>query len=147
MIVTRKKTDVIQLSKIRMREELRRRLARDAERRGVTLNAEIVDRLERSYTYDAQWLRDAAIIDMMVDNNDVNGVLLRRIAAELMKKPNWFASELEIANMAKWIVFTLDSFGHRAPRGYVSYGDRREEDNKDDDQADQQDDEHGNEGQ
>jgi hypothetical protein len=145
-MATRKKNDIIQLSKIRMREELRRRLARDAERRGFTLNAEIVDRLERSYTYDAQWLRDAAIIDMMVDNNDANGVLLRRIAAELMKRPNWSASELEIANMAKGIAFTLESAGRMAPRGSVIYGDGREEDNEDDDEADQQDDENGHEG-
>ena len=47
-MVTRKKTDVVQLSKIRMTEELRRRLARDAEKKGATLNGEIVERLERS---------------------------------------------------------------------------------------------------
>lgn len=47
-MATRKKTDVVQLSKIRMTEELRRRLARNAERNGSTLNGEIVDRLEKS---------------------------------------------------------------------------------------------------
>jgi hypothetical protein len=45
----RKASDTIQLSKIRMREDLRRRLAKDAERKGVTLNGEIVERLDRSY--------------------------------------------------------------------------------------------------
>jgi chromosome segregation ATPase len=48
----RKKTDTVQLSKIRMREELRQKLARDAERGAKTLNSEIVDRLERSYAAD-----------------------------------------------------------------------------------------------
>jgi hypothetical protein len=52
MMVARKKTDVVQLSKIRMREELRRKLARDAARKGSTLNGEIVDRLEKSYQVD-----------------------------------------------------------------------------------------------
>jgi hypothetical protein len=51
-MVARKKTDVVQLSKIRMREELRRKLARDAERKGTTLTGEIVDRLEQSYQVD-----------------------------------------------------------------------------------------------
>jgi hypothetical protein len=51
-MVTRKKTDVVQLSKIRMREELRRKLARDADRKGTTLSGEIVDRLEQSYQID-----------------------------------------------------------------------------------------------
>jgi hypothetical protein len=45
----RKKSDVVQLSKIRMREELRQKLARDAERNAKTINGEIVDRLEGSY--------------------------------------------------------------------------------------------------
>jgi len=48
----RKATDTVQLSKIRMREELRRKLAKDAERNAVTLNGEIVDRLEASYRDD-----------------------------------------------------------------------------------------------
>jgi hypothetical protein len=51
-MATRKKTDVVQLSKIRMREALRAKLARDAERKGTTLSGEIVDRLEQSYQVD-----------------------------------------------------------------------------------------------
>jgi hypothetical protein len=45
----RKKSDIVQLSKIRIREELRRKLASDAEDHAKTLNGEIVDRLEKSY--------------------------------------------------------------------------------------------------
>jgi Arc-like DNA binding domain len=48
----RKKTDTVQLSKIRMKEELRQRLAKDAERKAKTLNSEIVDRLEGSYSVE-----------------------------------------------------------------------------------------------
>jgi len=48
----RKKTDTVQLSKVRMREELRQKLVRDAERGAKTLNSEIVERLEKSYEQD-----------------------------------------------------------------------------------------------
>jgi hypothetical protein len=50
--VKRKKTDTVQLSKIRIREELRLRLIKDAEKAAKSLNAEIVDRLEASYSKD-----------------------------------------------------------------------------------------------
>lgn len=53
-MVPRKKTDTVQLSKIRMREDLRLKLKRDADKKDVTLNAEIVDRLERSYLQSEQ---------------------------------------------------------------------------------------------
>jgi len=45
----RAKTDIVQLSKVRMREELRRKLEKVAEGRDVSLNQEIVDRLEQSF--------------------------------------------------------------------------------------------------
>lgn len=50
--MARKKSATVQLSKIRMKEELRRKLARNAERNGTTLNAEIVDRLERAFAQE-----------------------------------------------------------------------------------------------
>lgn len=43
----RDQTALVQL-KVRMREPLRARMEQDAKRRGVSINAEIVDRLERS---------------------------------------------------------------------------------------------------
>jgi hypothetical protein len=52
LTMKRKKTDTVQLSKIRMREELRQKLVKDAERKARTLNGEIVDRLEASYEFD-----------------------------------------------------------------------------------------------
>ncbi len=45
-MVTRKKTDIVQLSKVRIREALRRKLERDAKREKTTLNAQIVRRIE-----------------------------------------------------------------------------------------------------
>ena len=100
-MVTRKKTDVVQLSKIRMKEALRARLARDAERNGTTLNGEIVDRLEKSYANEAQDLRDSAIIDMLVNHNDVSSGLLRGFASELANKRVPFRSEAELKNMIR----------------------------------------------
>lgn len=95
-MVVRKKTDVVQLSKIRMREALRAKLARDAERRGVTLNSEIVLRLEQSYEREAldqrdkeREIRDGVILDMIAMNNDLSGSLLRNMAKQLAKNPNW----------------------------------------------------------
>jgi hypothetical protein len=45
----RKKSDVVQLSKIRVREALRKKLASSAEDHAKTMNGEIVDRLEKSF--------------------------------------------------------------------------------------------------
>ncbi len=45
----RKKTATIQLSKVRMKEPLRGQLEKAAKARGVSMNAEIVDRLDRSF--------------------------------------------------------------------------------------------------
>ena len=42
--------------KVRMREDLRRKLERDAEKRGLTINAEILRRLDQSYVQDQQLL-------------------------------------------------------------------------------------------
>jgi len=102
-MAARKKTDTIQLSKIRMREALRAKLARDAEKRGVTLNTEIVDRLEQSYAKDAKAERDAAIIDMLVRHDDVSGQLLRDIADQIAKHPGWADSETDRKEMLHWI--------------------------------------------
>jgi Arc-like DNA binding domain len=99
-MVARKKTDVIQLSKIRMREALRAKLARDAEKKGITLNAEIVDRLEQSYE---KAVRDSAIIDMLVRNNDVGSQLLRDIADEIAKHPDWSNSEAGRKDLILWL--------------------------------------------
>jgi hypothetical protein len=99
-MAARKKTDVIQLSKIRMREALRAKLARDAEKKGITLNAEIVDRLEDSYGKAA---RDAGIIDMLVKHNDVGSGLLRDIADEIAKHPDWSDSETARKDLMAWL--------------------------------------------
>jgi hypothetical protein len=102
-MVARKKTDVVQLSKIRMKESLRARLARDAERNGTTLNGEIVDRLEQSYAKEAEDLRDSAIIDMLVDHKRGNSDVLRTMASWLAKHPDWSHSKVNVKDMVERI--------------------------------------------
>jgi hypothetical protein len=104
MMVARKKTDVIQLSKLRMREALRAKLAKDAEKKGITLNAEIVERLERSY---GQAARDAAIIDMLVLHNDVSAQLLRDIADQIAKHPDWSSDEAHRKDLLYGLAFSI----------------------------------------
>jgi hypothetical protein len=72
-----------------MREELKDQLARSAARNNRTQNGELVHRLEQSFTHEAQDLRDSAILDMMVMNNDPHGALLRNMAKQLARNPNW----------------------------------------------------------
>jgi hypothetical protein len=92
-----KKSTAIVPTMLRMREELRRRIEREAKKNGRSLNAEMVERLEQSFAMSEQSLRDSAIIDMLVDNNDVSSTLLRQIARELVaKKPSAFRDEAEI---------------------------------------------------
>jgi hypothetical protein len=106
-MVNRKKSDVVQLSKIRMKEALRAQLARDADRKGVTLNGEIVDRLERSYAKDSQAARDSAIIDMLVRNDDASAKLLRAIADEIAKHPDWSDDEAQREDLIKWLAYAI----------------------------------------
>jgi hypothetical protein len=92
-----KKSTAIVPTMLRMRGELRRRIEREAKKNGRSLNAEMVERLEQSFAMSEQSLRDSAIIDMLVDNNDVSSTLLRQIAHQLVaKKPSAFRDEADI---------------------------------------------------
>jgi hypothetical protein len=102
-MVARKKTDVIQLSKIRMREALRAKLVRFAERDGRTLNAEIVDRLERSFAHDQKLEHDQAVIALLVGGDEMSSVLLRQILFELQARPRWADTPQSTEEMAKRI--------------------------------------------
>jgi Arc-like DNA binding domain len=85
-VVARKKTDTVQLSKIRLREDLRRKLARDAERHHTTLNGEIVARLERSYVLEEQRQRENALVDLLLGSGE-NADFLRRLALRFQQYP------------------------------------------------------------
>jgi hypothetical protein len=85
-MIQRKKTDTVQLSKIRLREDLRSKLARDADRHHTTLNGEIVARLERSYVLDEQRQRENALVDLLLGNGE-NADFLRRLALRFQNNP------------------------------------------------------------
>jgi hypothetical protein len=62
-MVARKPTDVVQVN-LRLRESLRRRLEREAERRGLSFNAELIRRLRESF--DREDL-EATILKVLTD--------------------------------------------------------------------------------
>lgn len=59
----RKRTATVEL-KVRMKEPLRAKIEKAAKRRGVSMNAEAVDRLERSFSRDDIWDGDATLRNM-----------------------------------------------------------------------------------
>jgi len=86
--MARKPTDYVQF-KLRIRESLRRKIEREAEKKKISANAEAVERLQA--TFDPQQ-RDTKILDMMVENQDDGAILLRTLARELGSNPHWAAS-------------------------------------------------------
>jgi hypothetical protein len=62
----RKLSDIVQF-KLRIREELRRRLERAAKRHGVSINHEIAGRIERSFDHDATRTLDIVARDIEIN--------------------------------------------------------------------------------
>jgi hypothetical protein len=85
----RKTTAIIQL-KVRMREDLRRRLEREADRRKDSINNEVVRRLEGSFKRDADQdlaselraenARLLQLLEKAVERLERNNVLIERLA-------------------------------------------------------------------
>ena len=104
--MARKPTDYVQF-KLRVRRALLVKIQREAEKKKHSANTEAVNRLEESFDRSEQARRDSAIIDMLVDNNQVSGALLRQIALEMTKAPNnAFRSEADIKNFLTGIYFS-----------------------------------------
>jgi hypothetical protein len=102
-----KKATAIVPTMLRMREELRKRLEREAKRNARSLNSEMVGRLEQSFTIDEQARsRDTAILDMLVNNDGINSVALRHIALEMMKAPNSFRSAADLKSFLTSLNFS-----------------------------------------
>jgi hypothetical protein len=66
--VAKKSTEIVP-TMLRIREDLRKRLEREAKKKDHSLNAEMVERLEQSFANEAQSMRDSAIIDLLVDRD------------------------------------------------------------------------------
>jgi hypothetical protein len=81
--VARKPTALVQL-KIRMREDLRKRIEREADRSGVSLNVEMARRLARSFEIDKQ---NAELRrEIQEKTKQVDDLLLQGGGAEELKK-------------------------------------------------------------
>ena len=89
----RKQTDIVDL-RVRMREPLRASIARAAVKRGVSLNAEAVDRLEQSFDRQktmellerVDTLREAAM--MMAENAKVFALIARGLGDDVTQLMN-----------------------------------------------------------
>jgi Arc-like DNA binding domain len=94
----RKKSDTVQLSKVRMKEELRAKLAQAADQHEVTLNAEIVARLQESFSREATRQREktyveknAEALEWMVGSNESASDLLREIVGYMQLHKDWWS--------------------------------------------------------
>jgi len=84
-----KKSTAIVPTMLRIREDLRKRLEREAKKKDHSLNAEMVERLEQSFVDDEQNEREVAIIRMMMDSPDISVDLMKKIVRELWKRRSW----------------------------------------------------------
>jgi hypothetical protein len=97
-----KPTDYVQF-KLRIRQSLLKKLRKEATKNGHSANNEAVERLEQSFAGPTQAMRDSAIIDMLVRNNDTSSKLLRDIADELAKHPDWDHYEAARKDLIGWL--------------------------------------------
>src|SRR5882672_1143466 len=96
--MARKPTDYVQF-KLRVRRSLLLKIQREAEKKKHSANTEAVARLEESFVRDEQGRRDSAIIDLLVDNDNLSSAALRHIATEIRKAPNPLRSGTDIKNL------------------------------------------------
>lgn len=111
--MARKQSATVQL-KVRMKEPLRARIERAANQRGVSLNAEIVGRLEQSL------LKEGAKYDEFggEDYYRLGQVLMLAIQeGELISRERWFATPDSIDKTAGFLVSFLDYHGRRFGKG------------------------------
>jgi hypothetical protein len=109
-----KKSTAIVPTMLRMREDLRQRLEREAKKRDHSLNAEMVHRLEQSFVVDEKSRRDGEIIDMLVRNKDVSSQLLRDIYDGIAKHPDWDRDEAARKDLLSWLAFAI--YGKEPPQ-------------------------------
>jgi hypothetical protein len=86
--LARKPTDFIPF-KLRIREALRRRLEREAEKKKISTNAEAVERLEWSFFREYEDSRDTKIVDLLTGPSGPSSNLLRYTFEELRDHPDW----------------------------------------------------------
>jgi len=82
--MARQLTDIVSLS-LRIREGIRRRLEREAKKRNLSLNAEIVDRLDQSFELVERQAQYDALISVAAGGNKFDARLLKLIADAMWK--------------------------------------------------------------
>jgi hypothetical protein len=92
--MAKKSTEIVP-TMLRIREDLRKRLEREAKKKDHSLNAEMVDRLEQSFVEDEQNQREIAIIRMMMESDDISVDLIRKIVRELWKRRSWANTDVD----------------------------------------------------
>lgn len=106
----RKITDTVQL-KLRIREDLRRRLEREAKKRSVSLNAEMADRIEQSFDQED-------LVNKMLGGEHtaiflkVLGLMIQ--AVEHRKGHRWNEDHDTLEQMLIALLSYLESFGPSA---------------------------------
>ena len=105
-----KKTTAIVPTMLRMREDLRQQLEREAKKKDHSLNAEMVQRLEQSFVRE----RNSAIVDYLVRHNEVGSELLRDIADEIKKHPDWNNNEAARKELIHWLY--IAAYGKELPQ-------------------------------
>lgn len=93
--MARKATEYVQF-KLRIREGLRARLEREADKKEHSTNHEAVLRLEQSFVRDEHRNRershiekDAEVLNLMIGNNEAAADALRSIVFEMQSHPKW----------------------------------------------------------
>jgi hypothetical protein len=111
--MARKPTDYVQF-KLRIRQSLVKKIQKEAAKKKHSANNEAVERLEQSFAVETQAMRDSAIIDMLVRHNDVSAKLLRDIADEIAKHPDWSHNEADREDLLSWLSFAI--YGKEPPQ-------------------------------
>lgn len=87
----RKQIDIVQL-KLRIREELRRKLEREAAKKGHSLNTEMVERLEASFAVESQVRDQKELLTAVSAETDravleVNNIWIRQFVEQQEESP------------------------------------------------------------
>jgi hypothetical protein len=100
--MAKKSTEIVP-TMLRIREELRRRLEREAKKRDHSLNAEMVERLEQSFVRDEKSLRDTAILDALIGNRELIELLRRATSSFWGSSATWPSVRTRLEELAKVI--------------------------------------------
>jgi hypothetical protein len=114
--MARKTLELVTLT-LRLREGLRKKLEKAAKTSDVSMNQEILDRLEYSFERERQEARDSAIVDTLVRSNAQNRWALEQIMHELANSPKWHATPEGVEAMAERIGKHVRDFGPGGPWG------------------------------